>query len=253
MVSAEGLPREELTRNETFLGTPGYAAPEQISGPSAADIRADIYGLGAVLYFLLTGQSRNEASHASTVAGLPTQPIDGDSSVVLGLDNAEPQHVTQLAGEFAEHDCDQRWAGLPSEIIPILSRMLAENPDDRFATPAEVTQALEALARQDASDIQNARQVDASTTPASGQQRSRRGRSVVWTLRLVTVAALGWYVSRPELPVLHEQAGTATPSALDESVESSTTSSDGTLLLLRLRMSISSTPTDSTGSRIQPS
>lgn len=40
----------------TFVGTPQYAAPEQIIDSSQADHRADLFGLGGVLYHLLTGQ-----------------------------------------------------------------------------------------------------------------------------------------------------------------------------------------------------
>jgi hypothetical protein len=44
------------------LGTPGYMAPEQQGDPNRADVRADIYALGCMLYFILTGT--------------PPQPLD---------------------------------------------------------------------------------------------------------------------------------------------------------------------------------
>jgi serine/threonine-protein kinase len=39
----------------SFLGTPLYMSPEAITAPSSVDVRADLYGLGALAYFLLTG------------------------------------------------------------------------------------------------------------------------------------------------------------------------------------------------------
>jgi serine/threonine protein kinase/CHASE1-domain containing sensor protein len=45
-----------ITRGDAITGTPLYLAPEAITMPSTVDARADIYALGAVAYFLLTGE-----------------------------------------------------------------------------------------------------------------------------------------------------------------------------------------------------
>lgn len=37
------------------LGTPGYAAPEQLMGAAQSDVRTDIYALGATMYYIVTG------------------------------------------------------------------------------------------------------------------------------------------------------------------------------------------------------
>jgi hypothetical protein len=45
-----------ITRPHRIIGTPLYMAPERISDPQAADVRSDIYSLGAVAYHLLSGR-----------------------------------------------------------------------------------------------------------------------------------------------------------------------------------------------------
>jgi eukaryotic-like serine/threonine-protein kinase len=47
---------QALTSDNSFTGTPLYMSPEAITTPDAIDARSDIYSLGAVGYFLLTGQ-----------------------------------------------------------------------------------------------------------------------------------------------------------------------------------------------------
>jgi serine/threonine protein kinase len=47
----------DLTASDEFLGTPAYAAPEQLQEDSQPlTVAADVYGLGAILYVLITGQ-----------------------------------------------------------------------------------------------------------------------------------------------------------------------------------------------------
>ena len=58
-----GIAREYKNQNSTdtvYLGTQGYAAPEQFGGHGQTDARTDIYCLGATMYHLLTGHNPSE-------------------------------------------------------------------------------------------------------------------------------------------------------------------------------------------------
>jgi serine/threonine-protein kinase len=66
----EGAPR--LTRQGSWLGTPGWMAPEQIFD-GAIDARADLYSLGCVAYWLLSGERLFDADEQSEVLRLHAQ------------------------------------------------------------------------------------------------------------------------------------------------------------------------------------
>ena len=56
LVKAFGSEKDDrLTANHALTGTPSYMSPEAISHPDTVDVRTDIYAVGAVGYFLLTG------------------------------------------------------------------------------------------------------------------------------------------------------------------------------------------------------
>ncbi|MBB5020148.1 serine/threonine protein kinase [Chitinivorax tropicus] len=56
-----------FTRSGAVMGTPGYLAPEQINGQANIDQRCDIYALGAILYFLITGQRPYEGESGQQI------------------------------------------------------------------------------------------------------------------------------------------------------------------------------------------
>jgi serine/threonine protein kinase len=56
-----------LTATDTVAGTPLYVSPEAITHPEQIDARADVYGIGAVGYFLLTGSPVFSGSSATDI------------------------------------------------------------------------------------------------------------------------------------------------------------------------------------------
>ena len=90
---------------------------------SRVDARADIYSLGATLYFLLTGR--------------PLFPEGRTAQKLVWQQIKEPVPVDRLRPE------------VPPELAAVVHRMLKKRPDDRYATAAEVFEALEPFDRAD--------------------------------------------------------------------------------------------------------
>jgi serine/threonine-protein kinase len=103
----------ELTAAGTIMGTPAYMAPEQARGARFADVRSDLYAVGAVLYRLITGHPPyEEADVNGTLIRLlsesPRRPTALDRSIPAGLEAMieramarDPAARFQDADEFA--------------------------------------------------------------------------------------------------------------------------------------------------------
>ena len=102
-----------------IMGTVDFMAPEQADGDLDLDIRADIYSLGATLYFLLTGGQA--PFHGSTV---------GAKMIAIQFQNPKP--ISDYRPEI-----DPR-------LEKIVERMMAKSPEDRYQTPAELIETLQA-------------------------------------------------------------------------------------------------------------
>jgi serine/threonine-protein kinase len=101
-----------LTTEQAVLGTPAFMAPELVAG-EPADHRVDLYSLGCVGYWLLTGQLvfKAEGSLAMAVAHVNKAPVP-------------PSERSEL--------------GIPEELEGIIMDCLAKDPSDRPQTAAEL-------------------------------------------------------------------------------------------------------------------
>jgi serine/threonine-protein kinase len=114
-LSAAGAGGAHLTQTGMLIGTPAYMSPEQMQAEADLDGRSDIYSLGVVLYEMLVGER------------LFTGP---NSLALLARRAKDPE--PQL--EFP--------ADVPEEVRATVRSALAESPDERPATAADLMAAL---------------------------------------------------------------------------------------------------------------
>jgi serine/threonine protein kinase len=104
--------------DENVLGTADYLAPEQALDSHSVDIRGDIYSLGGTFYFCLTGA-------APFAEGTVAQKL-------IWHQTRQPKPIRAFRSD------------VPEEMIAIISKMLAKDPEQRYQTPLELVLALEA-------------------------------------------------------------------------------------------------------------
>jgi serine/threonine-protein kinase len=114
-ISASSAP-VQLTQEGSITGSPMYMSPEQALGDSEPDERCDVYSLGAVAYYLLTGRP----------------PFEGDRAIKIILAHAHDAVVppSRHRGE------------VPADLEQVILRCLAKNPLERFASAAALREAL---------------------------------------------------------------------------------------------------------------
>jgi serine/threonine protein kinase len=127
---------ENLTReyNERVLGTADYLAPEQAVDSHSADARADLYGLGCTLYFLLTGQPPfNEGTLAQRIIAHQTKPLPSVAAVRSDV----PPFLSHLLSQLVVKDRRKRIQSA-GEVARLITEWLHSDPalDSVSPTPA---------------------------------------------------------------------------------------------------------------------
>jgi len=110
-------PRASVTARDVVLGTPLYISPEALNGQSPVDARSDIYSLGAVAYYMLTGE-----------------PVFSGHSLVEVC--ARHLHSTPVAPS------ERLGRPVPADLEAIVLRCLAKSAADRYPSAAELERAL---------------------------------------------------------------------------------------------------------------
>src|SRR5215510_3143850 len=155
------------------MGTAAYLSPEQARGEEV-DSRADVYGLGAILYEMLTGEP----------------PYQGNTVIGVAL-----QHVNDPVPNVLKIRPD-----LPGEVDVIIKTAMAKNREARYATALDLARELNKIAFEGEHTIPKfPALVDRQTAPARSSNRA--GWIAAGLILLIAIAG-GVYGFRGQLPFL---------------------------------------------------
>ncbi len=126
----------DLTHGLRILGTPAYLAPERILSPACADPRSDLYSVGAVGFFLLTGRKVFESE-------------------------SDLQLTHRILHEQAPRVSDFYPEGVTPELDDLISSCLAKEPDKRPHSAQELADRLALLEVKLESDMKDQKQLNA--------------------------------------------------------------------------------------------
>ena len=132
----------DATQVGAMVGTPAYMSPEQVQG-QPVDRRTDIFSAGVILYQFLTGQKPFQGGGAYTLA-----------RKIIHDDPPTPSSLVPTVSPAYDR---------------VIAKALAKNPDARYQTAKEFSQALERLLRQErpaqAPDDDSTRKISAADMP----------------------------------------------------------------------------------------
>ena len=146
---ARAVDDASLTLSGVIAGTPQYMSPEQAKG-EGIDTRADLFGLGAVLYTMATGRA---PFRAETTMG-----------ILHRICNADPHPIRDLNPD------------IPPWLAGIIDRLLAKRPDDRYQSASELAD----LLGQCLAHVQHPSSHRLPDSLRQEQQPGKRARSRAW-------------------------------------------------------------------------
>jgi serine/threonine-protein kinase len=141
------------TEADTIIGTPTYLAPEAVTAPETMDGRSDLYAVGALGYFLLTG----------------APPFSGKTVLEVCAQHLHCQPVPPSA---------RCRAGIPAELERLILSCLAKSPEGRPRDAASLQSALLPLAAEWTHDGARTCWEDRAPAPSSLRARTTSGSDV---------------------------------------------------------------------------
>jgi hypothetical protein len=146
---------QSLTQEGLTVGTPYFMSPEQIRGDKDVDIRADLYSLGATIFFLVTGRYPFEGkSAAETMSRHLNQPVP------------DPRKVK---------------ADLSEDLALVVQKLMAKDRAQRYQTPADL--------------LEDLQRIEKGSTPALARQHAARAHAMRTQRRLAQKAGPKWPVA----------------------------------------------------------
>jgi hypothetical protein len=199
LVRRAGAADVQLTHSGVMLGTPSYMAPEQVNGDvEAMGPATDVYGLGVILYLLLTGE----------------MPFLGPLHAVLAqILTQDPVPPSQLR------------PGLDARLDVVCLKAMAKSPADRYPSMTALAAALEPFTGKPAAAPQGQPTALDPRRPAGVQparETAGRGRRLAMALTVagcVVVAgatAAGLFRTRPGKEAVVPAPAASSPRALPE-------------------------------------
>ena len=152
-----------ITQAGIPVGTPYYISPEQVRGEQHIDIRADIYALGGTLYHMVAGRV----------------PYDGTTAAIVMT-----RHLNDPVPDPREHTPE-----LSDTVIAIINHCMAKAPDERYRTPAELCEDLEAALA--GKPLPHARRIRPGPSRAAQRAAERKTQKAAQQRKLLLAGAIG--------------------------------------------------------------
>jgi PAS domain S-box-containing protein len=158
---------EVLTQTGAIMGTPQYMSPEQIKGEEV-DIRSDIYSLGLIFYFLVTGKTAFEGkTQVSIMHDQVYKPLP------------DPRALYPEISESARS---------------IILKMTKKDPQDRFQTPCDLLNAVIIAQKEPRNYLKSLPEQEIQRTIHMGGKKNKRIFYIAAIVILLAASALGVFL-----------------------------------------------------------